>query len=203
MLATPSLPCAHSFIARFIGGMLDCKAFVTSPDGRSMTDQTVGLPTGTPRLRGCARMQRAAATHRALVRERLGRRGSMLPGLMRHFWLDEGQLPQYSFHGPRVTLGADRARGLADVAVLVATLCWRRDFGARGWSCSTSARVIEHGPARYDLFFYLSSWRRELPVERPSPLLLGLAAATAGVQLRGWLQPTSPTRRAASADWAR
>src|SRR4029453_10941493 len=63
-----------------------------------MTDQTVGLPTGTPRL---ARLRSLAARLRRRVELRPRAAwvvaGLIVAILMRHFWLDEGTLPKIFF----------------------------------------------------------------------------------------------------------
>jgi phosphoglycerol transferase MdoB-like AlkP superfamily enzyme len=123
-----------------------------------MTDQTVGLPTGSARL---SRLRSGAA--RLLQRLELSPRTAwaltalVAVVLTRHFWVDEGDFSNVLF-----TLSVTLA--LAALAVLMSG----RAFFAATLTASLVAVVVVTASAKratmnmvlhaYDIFFYLGSW---------------------------------------------
>ncbi len=151
-----------------------------------MTDQTVGLPSRTPRLsrlrslatRLLRRIELASGSGLGRCRTDCCRPDAALLARRRHF-------PQHCFHRRRHPV-ADRARGPADAPGAV---CNGADGGAdrgdRG-HCIDQARAHEHGAARLrPLLLPELLGDGELPVERPSPLPARARGRTAGCNLRG------------------
>ena len=110
-----------------------------------MTDQTVGLPSRTPRL---SRLRSLAA--RLLRRIELRPRAAwavaalIAAGLMRHFWLDEGTFPNILFTAG-VTLALIAFVVLLTRRVLFATALMASLIARDRGRCIDQARAHEHG----------------------------------------------------------
>ena len=154
-----------------------------------MTDQTVGLPAGTPRLTRLLR--------RIEVRPRTAWALSALIAavLMRHFWRDEGTFPNILF-----TAGVTSALG-----ALVVLLTRRVLFAAALMASSIVVLVVVAATKRtlmnmvlhaYDIFFYLSSWATVSYLwSDHRRYLLGLAGALLAVAFVAWLAYRADTTR--------
>src|SRR5256885_316722 len=123
-----------------------------------MTDQTVGLPTGTPPL---SRLRSIAA--RLLRRVELRPRtawavaGLIAAVLMRHFWIDEGNLPNILFTAA-VTLSLIAFTVLLSRLVLFATVLTASLIAVIVAAASAKRAAMNMVVHAYDIFFYLSSW---------------------------------------------
>lgn len=160
-----------------------------------MTDQTVGLPSGTPRF---ARLRAfAARLLRVELRPRTaGAVAALLVAiLMRYFWLDEGNFPNILFTAA-VTLSL--------IALVV--LLTRRVLFAATLTASLIAVLVAIASAKralmnmvlhaYDIFFYLSSWATVSYLwSDHRRYLLALAIALSAASLTSWLAYRADTTR--------
>jgi phosphoglycerol transferase MdoB-like AlkP superfamily enzyme len=153
-----------------------------------MTDQTVGLPAA-PAKPGYLRALAGRAMPRRQMRPATAWAISalLLAILLRHFWLDEGELPNILF-----TVAVTGA--LIAVVLAIST----RAFFATVVIASLVAAIVAAAAAKravmnmvvhaYDLFFYLSSWSTisYLWADQRRYMLAALAAASA-MAIAGWL----------------
>jgi phosphoglycerol transferase MdoB-like AlkP superfamily enzyme len=181
-------------------GMLVCKAFVTIPNGRSMTDQTLGLPTGRPRTGG---LRSDAAG--LLRRIELGSTTSwaftsvIVLLLFTYFWRDEGALPNILF-AAAVSLGLICFLVLLTGRALFASVLVASIVALIVALSSVKRAVMNMVVHAYDIVFYLSSWstvsylwsdhRRYLV-----GLVCALLGATAAACLAYRADPTRVARR--------
>ena len=153
-----------------------------------MTDRTLGLPTGTPRL---ARLRSAAA--------QLLRRIEMRPvtawalavfltsGLMRHFWLDEGTFPNILFTAG-VTLALMALAVLLTRRILFATVLTTSLIAVIVAAASAKRAVMNMVVHAYDIFFYLSSWSTMSYLwSDQRRYLVGLVGALVAAGVAAWL----------------
>ena len=123
-----------------------------------MTDQTVGLPSRTPRL---SRLRANAA--RLLRRIELHPRAAwavaalIAAGLLRHFWYDEGTFPNILFTAA-VTLSLIAFVVLLTRRVLFATALMASLIAVLVAAASIKRALMNMVLHAYDIFFYLSSW---------------------------------------------
>ena len=153
-----------------------------------MTDQTVGLPSRTPRL---SRL-RSFAT-RLLRRIELRPRAAwavaalIAAGLMRHFWLDEGTFPNILFTAG-VTLSLVALVVLLTRRVLFATALMASLIAVLVAAASIKRALMNMVLHAYDLFFYLSSWATVSYLwSDHRRYLLGLAGALLAATCVAWL----------------
>jgi phosphoglycerol transferase MdoB-like AlkP superfamily enzyme len=153
-----------------------------------MTDQTVGLPTGTPPL---SRLRSIAA--RLLRRVELRPRtawavaGLIAAVLMRHFWIDEGNLPNILFTAA-VTLSLIAFTVLLSRRVLFATVLTASLIAVIVAAASAKRAAMNMVVHAYDIFFYLSSWSTVSYLwSDQRHYLLALAAALLAATFAAWL----------------
>jgi hypothetical protein len=176
------------FHCRFIAGVLDCEAFVKLRCWRSMTDQTVGLPTGTSRLARLGAIARQLSVRRRLQpRTASALAGLIVAGLMAYVWTYEGSKFNVLFTAGvtltlisfvvllcRRVLFASVLTGIA-VALVVATASAKR----------ATMEMVLHA---YDIFFYLGSWSTVSYLwSDHRHYLLSLAGALLISSLAAWL----------------
>jgi hypothetical protein len=167
--------------------MLVYEAFVTCPNGRSMTDQTLGLPGGGPRtgrLRSLAVellrwIELAATTSWAIA-------GLIFLTLTRYFWREEGSLPNILFTAG-VTLALIAFLVVLSRRVLLTTLVALLIMLIAAIS-SVKRAVMNMVMHAYDIVFYLSSWSTIGYLWNDQRrYLLALAGALLGIAGAAWL----------------
>jgi phosphoglycerol transferase MdoB-like AlkP superfamily enzyme len=152
MLLQPFLHCG------FILVVFVCDTFVTCRNGPSMTEQTLGVPVGTPRI---ARLRSLAA----LLARSIELRPStcwavaalIVSGLTCRFWVDEGTLPNILFTAA-VTLALIATVMLVTRRVLFATLLVALLVALIVGVASAKHAVMNMVAHAYDIVFYLGSW---------------------------------------------
>src|SRR5215475_14338046 len=182
-------PCLRRYLhCAFILVVLVCEAFVTCPNGRSMTDQTLGLPTGRPRT---GRLRSAAAQMLRCVELRPTTSWAIatLIGAMltRYFWVDEGAIPNILFT-VGVTLALIVLLVLLSQRVLFATTLVALLVVLIVAISSVKRAVMNMVMHAYDIIFYLSSWSTISYLwSDQRRYLLALAGALVGFAAAAWL----------------
>jgi len=184
--------------------VLVCEAFVTCPNGRSMTDQTLGLPTGRPRI-GRLRSVAAQMLRRVELRPTTswaiaGATGAILA---RHFWVDEGTLPNILFTAG-VTLALIVLLVLVSRRVLFATTLVALLVVLIVAISSVKRALMNMVMHAYDIVFYLSSWSTISYLwSDQRRYLVALVGALLGITAAAWLayraDGTCVSRRRAAA----
>ena len=185
----PDHPCDRFLHCGFILGVLLCEAFVTCLNGRSMTDQTLGLPAR--KASNCpAALHRSAtaATYRASSDDVLGCRRADRRGA------DAAISGSTKATFPNILFTA--AVTLALIAFLV--LLTRRVLFATALVASLVVLIVAISSVKravmnmvvhaYDIFFYLSSWSTVSYLwSDQRRYLVGLVGALLGVAAAAWL----------------
>jgi phosphoglycerol transferase MdoB-like AlkP superfamily enzyme len=165
-----------------------------------MTDQTLGLPTGTPRSAGF-RARAALLLKRFELRPATawGIAALLLALLARHFWRDEGEFANILFTAA-VTLALVSALALVTRRALFATATVAALIAVIVAAAAVKRATMNMVLHAYDLFFYLSSWSTVSYLwsdhRRYLLALLGALAATAvGALLMHRIDTTRVPRR--------
>src|SRR5437868_7087728 len=176
--------------------MLVCEAFVTWFNGRSMTDHTLGLPTGGPRA---ARLRSSAAQllRRIQLRPTTSWAVSALitSVLMRHFWVDEGTLPNILFTAAVTLALVARAAGTGSARRWAALA--RPLFAALAWYGADAKGERRHMQFYYENLYvssFYASWGETLETLWRGALLEAApraAAANAAFSIPGSCDATA------------
>ena len=121
--------------------------------------------------------------------------GLIVAILMRHFWLDEGTLPNILFTAG-VTLALIALGVLLTRRVLFATTLMASGIAVLVVVAATKRALMNMVLHAYDLFFYLSSWATVSYIwSDHRRYLLGLAAALLASAFMAWLSYCADTTR--------
>ena len=153
-------------------------------------------PQARPDLRGCAPWQRAGGDASSLrPRAAWIVAGLIVAILMRHFWLDEGTLPNILFTAG-VTLALIALAVLLTRRVLFATTLMATAIAVLVVVAATKRALMNMVLHAYDIFFYLSSWATVSYLwSDHRRYLLGLAAALLASAFMAWLSYCADTTR--------